>query len=397
MTEFNYLTDQGVIVPDTATTRAEVEQMHRSAWGSDVLLEPETPLGKVAVTDALILDSAARATAEAANMLNPDLARGTALDALGAMLRIYRRAATPSIIQTVVLSGVPNTVIAAGSLCVDANGVRWAIDGARVIGSGGSVTVTAICTVTGPVECAIGDLSEIAPESVVPGWETVTNTVAASSGLSEETAAAFRRRRRRMLAINSAGSLSAIDAALFSIPAVRSLSRRENVSSSAAVIDGISMAPHSIWYCVDGGTDSEVAYAIMSKKDPGAGFNGAVSVPVTDPNSGQIYTVLFDRPTVINVWVRYTVAPVALDADGICKDATMAYAEGDLEGELGFEIGTSVSPFELAGAVNQVEPRIMVRKVEISTDGITYSSSELSIAINELPAIDRSRITVVTQ
>lgn len=397
MAEFNYLTDQGVIVPDTATTRAEVEQMHRSAWGADVLLEPETPLGKVAVTDALILDSAARTTAEAANMLNPDLARGTALDALGAMLRIYRRAATPSVIQSVILSGVPNTVIPAGSMCVDTNGIRWAIDGDRVIGSGGSVTVTATCAVTGPVECGIGELSEIAPESVVPGWETVTNTVAADPGLSEETAASFRRRRRRMLAINSAGSLSAIDAALFNIPAVRSLSRRENVSASVAVIDGISMAPHSIWYCVDGGTDAEVAYAIMSKKDPGAGFNGSISVPVTDPRSGQIYTVLFDRPVVVSVWVRYTVAPVALDADGICKDATMAYAAGDLEGELGFEIGTSISPFELAGAVNQTEPRILVRKVEISTDGITYSSNELSIAINELPVIERSRITVVTQ
>ena len=397
MAEFKYLTDQGVIVPDTATTRADVEQMHRDAWGSDVLLEPETPLGKVAVTDTLVLDSAARATAEAANMLNPDLARGTALDALGAMLRIYRRAATPSIIQAVVLSGVPNTVIAAGSLCVDANGVRWAIDGARVIGSGGSVTVTATCTVTGPVECGIGELSEIAPEFVVPGWETVTNTVAADPGLSEETAAAFRRRRRQMLAINSAGSLSAIDASLFNIPAVRSLSRRENVSSSPATIDGIAMGPHSIWYCVDGGTDAEVAYAIMSKKDPGAGFNGSVSVPVTDPRSGQTYTVLFDRPVVIDAWVRYTVAPAALDAEGICKYATMAYAAGELEGELGFEIGTSISPFELSSAVNQIDPRIMVRKVEISTDGIIYNSNELSIAVNEMPVIDRSRITVVTQ
>lgn len=397
MAAFEYLTGQGVIVPDTSETLAQVQQMHRDAWGADVLLEPETPLGKVATTDTLILDSAARAAAESLSMFNPELAENSALDALGSMLRINRRGATASTIPAVVLAGTPNTIIPAGSQCIDTNGKRWATDGVRIIPASGSVLATVTCTETGPIECPVGALNRIAPESAVLGWETVTNNVAASVGRLVESNAEFRRRRRRMLAINAAGSLAAIDAALYDLPGVRSLQRRENFTAGPLTIDGIPMIEHSIWYCVEGGTDVDVAFAIMSKKDPGAGFNGAITVPTIDPASGQSYAVQFDRPVVIPVWVRYTVAPVALDVDELCKVATERYVAGEIEGDQGFVVGSSVSPFELAAAVNDIEPRIFVRKVELSTDGATYSSNELAIAINELPTIDRSRITVVTQ
>ena len=397
MAAYDYLTGAGVIVPDTSETLAQVQQMHRDAWGADVLLDPETPLGKVVTSDTLILDTAARALAEGLSMFNPEVSEYAALDALGAAFRIYRRPATPSIVNAVTLAGVPNTVIPSGSICIDTNGVRWSIDGNRLIPPSGSIVATATCTETGPIECPIGALNQIAPESAVLGWETVSNTVAASPGRLQETNAEFRRRRRRMLALNSSGSLSAIDADLWDIPSVRSIQRRENYTGGPLTVDGIPMVAHSIWYCVEGGTDDEVAFAIMSKKDPGAAFNGALTVPVTDPASGQIYQVQFDRPTPIPVWIRFTVAPVALDVDTICKDATMAYADGTLEGNQGFEIGSSISPFELSGAVNQVEPRIFVRKVELSTDGTTYSAAELLFDLDELPTIDRSRITVVTQ
>lgn len=397
MAAYDYLTGAGVIVPDTSETLAQVQQMHRDAWGADVLLDPETPLGKVVTSDTLILDTAARALAEGLSMFNPEVSEYAALDALGAAFRIYRRPATPSIVNAVTLAGVPNTVIPSGSICIDNNGVRWSIDGNRLIPPSGSIVATATCTEPGPIECPIGAINQIAPESAVLGWETVSNTVAASPGRLQETNAEFRRRRRRMLALNSSGSLPAIDAALWDIPSVRSIQRRENYTGGPLTVDGIPMVAHSIWYCVEGGTDDEVAFAIMSKKDPGAAFNGALTVPVSDPASGQIYQVQFDRPDPIPVWVRFTIGPVALDVDAICKDATMDYADGTLEGNQGFEIGSSISPFELSGAVNQVEPRIFVRKVELSTDGTTYSAAELVFDLDELPTIDRSRITVVTQ
>ncbi|HLV83307.1 MAG TPA: baseplate J/gp47 family protein, partial [Devosia sp.] len=335
MAAYDYLTGAGVIVPDTSETLAQVQQMHRDAWGADVLLDPETPLGKIVTSDTLILDTAARSLAEGLSMFNPEVSEYAALDALGAAFRIYRRPATPSIISAVTLSGVPNTVIPSGSICIDTNGVRWSIDGNRLIPPSGSIVATATCTEPGPIECPIGELNKIAPESAVLGWETVSNTVAASPGRLQETNAEFRRRRRRMLALNSSSSLAAIDAALWNIQSVRSITRRENYTNVPAVIDGIPMVANSIWYCVEGGTDEEVAFAIMSKKDPGANFNGALTVPITDPSSGQIYQVKFDRPTPIPVWVRFTVAPVALDVDAICKDATMAYADGTLEGNQG--------------------------------------------------------------
>src|SRR5690606_7483091 len=182
MAAYEYLTGAGVIVPDTSETLAQVQQMHRDAWGADVLLDPETPLGKIVTSDTLILDTAARSLAEGLSMFNPEVSEYAALDALGAAFRIYRRPATPSIISAVTLAGVPNTVIPSGSVSLDGNGVRWSVDGNRLMRPSGSVVATGTGTKPGPIERPIGELNKIAPGSAVLGWETVSNTVAASPG-----------------------------------------------------------------------------------------------------------------------------------------------------------------------------------------------------------------------
>lgn len=396
MAEFNYNTELGTIIPDTSETIAQVEAMHREAWGPNVVLEPETPLGKIAVTDTIILNSAAQSQAIAANMLNPDMASGIALDALGAMLRIYRREATRSILTGVQLRGVEGTLIPAGSICVDVNGERWEMSGSVVLDSNGLGESTFLSVNTGPIECAVGELNAIEPESVVSGWEAVENFSSAAVGSPKESNPQFRRRRRRELAKNSSGSLIAIDAALFGIPNVRSISRRENYTDQTQVIDFVTMVPHSIWYCVEGGDDLEVATAIMSKKDPGCNFNGNITVPVTEPFSGQVYNVKFDRPEVVNVLVRVTCSSSNLNTTSIVRDAIMSYVSGQIEGEQGFVIGTSVSPFEISGAINMVEPRIFVRKVELSIDnGVSWSTSIEEMRVHQLPVISRPQIDVV--
>ena len=47
-------------------------------------------------------------------------------------------------------------------------------------------------------------------------------------------------------------------------------------------------------------------------------------------------------------------------------------------------MGGDVTTFEISGAINQVEPRIFVTNVELSTDGITYASAPIAISIEEV-------------
>ena len=61
---------------------------------------------------------------------------------------------------------------------------------------------------------------------------------------------------------------------------------------------------------------------------------------------------------------------------------------------MGLTVGTNVYPFEFSGACNQVEPSIVVTNVELSTDGSTWSSAPLTIALDEVATLQRSSITV---
>ena len=154
------------------------------------------------------------------------------------------------------------------------------------------------------------------------------------------------------------------------------------------------MVAHSIYACVQGGSDADVAQALYDTKTVGAAYNGAESVTVVDALSGQAQVVKFDRPTDIPILVRVTVRPTALDVQNLVRDAIMDYVNGDLEGGMGLTVGVNVYPFEFSGACNQVEPSIVVTNVELSTDGSTWSSAPLTIALDEVATLQRSSITV---
>src|SRR5690606_41600125 len=103
------------IIPDTADIRSDVESEWRAAFGDDLVTTPETPQGVIITLMTQARDAVARTNAANANQINPDVAGGVFLDALMSFTGGERRAATRSTISGVVFSGVPGTVIPAGS------------------------------------------------------------------------------------------------------------------------------------------------------------------------------------------------------------------------------------------------------------------------------------------
>lgn len=396
MADFNYIQSEGVIVPDTSTIRDEVIADWRSAFGQDLVVTPETPQGIFITQDVEIRDGVARNNAELANQINPDLAGGVWLDAIWALTRGSRRPATYSVLTGVVLGGIPTTLVPAGSVAVvSTTGERFVTTVNALIDASGTTTVTMRAERTGPVTAAAGSLDQVA--SSVLGWETVTNPTAAVVGREIESDVASRNRRRNTLALQSIAAPEAIISRLYDIDGVRSLAFRENITDTTMVIDGVTIRYHSVWVCVEGGTDAEIAQALLATKTLGAGWTGNIVVPTLDAISGQTYNVQFDRPTEITLFARITIRPTTLDAQTIIPAAVKAYADGELDGEMGLVVGEPVSPFELSGAVNQVEPRIFVSKVELSNDGVTWSTSDVMIALNEIARIPESAVQVVVQ
>lgn len=394
MADYQFINSRGVIIPDTADLRADVEAEWREALGQDLVTDPDTPQGVLITAEVEARDAVARNNAELANQINPDLAGGVWLDSIWALTRGSRTPAVRSLISGAVLAGQPGTIIPAGSLAsVESTGALFRTTGAVIIGASGTVTANLESVEYGPIAAPAGQLVQVATS--VLGWETVTNPTAAALGRLEESDIAARKRRRLTLALQGVALPEAILSRVYAVEGVRSAVFRENVTDAPVVIDGINLIPHSIYVSVDGGTDIDIATALLQTKSLGAGWNGGTTVSIVEPYSGQPYDVQFERAAAVQVFVRVTARASTVDAQTIIPNALQQYADGELEGEDGFVVGGDVNPFELSGAINQVEPRIFVANIELSTDGVTYSSATVSVGLDEVARLAGVQVVIV--
>lgn len=393
MSDYQFIASTGVIIPDTSTLREQVENEFRDVFGQEIDLSPETPQGALVTMEVENRDAIARNNAELANQINPDIAGGIFLDAIWALMGGQRLSATHSFLTNVEFAGVPQTLIPKGSLAETRAGDAFETTSVLIIGNDGVTKGDMRSVETGPVGCRASELVRVA--SSVLGWETVNNPTDAVLGGVAESDIRTRRRRRNTLAKNTVSVGEAITSALYDIEGVESLSYRENYTDADQVIDGVPLVKHSIYVCVDGGSREEIAVALLRTKTVGAAYNGSETVEVTEPSSGQVYNVKFDRPKEITVFCRVTVRKSPFDAQTLIPDAVEKWVAGETDTDDGLAVGRDVSPFEIAAVVNTAEPRLFVLKVELSTDGVAWSTDVIPVQINAVARLRRNAVQVV--
>jgi hypothetical protein len=394
MADYQYINETGVIVPDTADMLATVQDEFKAVFGDDMPTDAETPQGVLITAETIARTAVVQNNADVANQINPNIAGGVFLRAICALTGLDTDGAARSLVSGVTVTGVSGAILTAGAQAATAAGDLFEVVTTTTIGAGGTATVDFQSVEYGAIPCAANALTVIV--TGILGWETVTNPTAAVLGRAAFSDAELRLLRRNTLALQSISTTEAQVSGLYAIEGVKSLKFLENTAATTETVSGISMVAHSVWACIDGGDDTEIATSLAKNKTDGAAWNGAESVVVTNPWSGQDFTVLFDRPTDLPVWVKVTVRVVSAVADPqtSVKDAVLAYAAGEIEGMEGFKVGESVSPFEIAGAVAIEVPGLYVQKVEVSDDGITYVTTEIALAINELASVVVGDITV---
>jgi len=396
---YDYIDTTGLVVPDTSVIQEDVENEYKAEFGSDLDVSPSTPQGMLIVAEVLSRVALVNNNAALANQINPDIAGGIFLDSIMALTGIQRTPASRSIV-TCELTGVAGTVVPAGSQAQTAAGDLFEL-AANVTLASSAVTAQFQSVETGPILAASGTLTTIV--SNVLGWESVTNPADADQGQTTQSDVAARRYRRNTLAAQGSSLAIAMSAAVYQVEGVTSLSFRENIASTQEVIDGVTMEPHSIYMCVDGGLDLGVAEAMTSKKSGGCDYtNGAsstnISQAVTVEGSGQVIDVLFDRPDDVSIDVEITVEALGstvADPVTAVKDAITQYASGELSDEPGLQVGTNVSPFEIAGSVVRQYPSLYVSICEIKkSSGPTFAPTEIDIDVWERASIAAGNITV---
>lgn len=399
-TGYQYVSNTGVILPDTSTLLDDVTTEYKDAFGQDLVTTNDTPQGVLIVSETTARSNVLSQNAQVANQINPDEAGGVFLDAICALMGLEREPATFGLIPAVTVAGRPNTIIPAGSQATDTAGNLWNTVGNVQLDATGNGTIDFQCNVTGPIGVNPGNLNRVV--SSVLGWETVNNANAAIPGTDEQSDDSLRSLRRKTLALQGISTVQAQVSNLYALPGVRSLAYRENIADTTQVIDGISLVGHSIWACVFGGEDVDIATSLLNNKTDGANWNGAVSVLVREPYSGQIYTVKFDRPTIVPMLCRVTYRVSAgssvVDPATAIPQAVVDYANGVIPNADGFVVGGSVSPFEISWGINAEFPQIFITKVEVTeaSNPSGWQTTELTLALNQVASITQGSVTVIS-
>lgn len=392
MADYQYINSTGVIVPDTSTILTGVQDEYKSAFNdNDLIVTSDTPQGVLITAEALARVAEINNNAALANQINPNIAGGVFLDAIMALTGVERAAATPTIVSNVSLTGVATTVIPAGTQAKTSDDDIFETITLVTLAADGTALVDFQSVEDGPIPCPADALNIIVTN--VLGWETVNNDSNGVLGTTTQSDQATRALRQNTLGFQGVSLPVAITSALYNVPGVTSLFFQENIAATTEVINDITMVSHSIYACVDGGTDLDVASALLENKSSGAAWNGDTSVDVIEPASGQTYAILFDRPTPVGILVKVTANNGS--TDNIIQ-SVLDYADGLINNLKGFVVGSDVSICEIAGAIITQYPAYIITKVEISyLSPVSYTTDTLAIAVNEIAYTQQSYITVV--
>lgn len=390
---YNYVQGTGIIVADTTDTLSAIQTQYQTNFGSDIDLTPSTPQGLMISAETLSQQGVAQQAAMIANQINPNIAGGIFLDAIMALMGIERTPATYSTV-TVSLTGTPGTILNAGMRVQSTNLDIFVLTTSTTIPTSGTIDAIFQAQQSGAIPCLSGTINKIIDTTL--GLTSVLNANNGVIGLTTQSDLGARALRRNTLANIGSSTLDSIAANIALVNGVTSMQYLENNLNTTQTISGITLVANSIWFCVNGGLSTDIATAIFKRRSAGLNTNGAVSTPFTT-TSGQVLNMNFDRPIAVPILIRVTVRLTNSDSSTVNSiiNNILNYANGLMDGEVGFAVGQNVSPFDISGASSSIAG-VYIKLVEIAlaSDGI-YQTTEIAMNINQIATTTSPSIQVV--
>ena len=203
------------------------------------------------------------------------------------------------------------------------------------------------------------------------------------TGAVGETSAEFRLRRNRTMAKPSQGFDESIESQLLDVTS-RTQAKVYDNRTNTTVND---IPPHTVWVIVEGGTSEEIGKIIYNNIPPGIPMKGTQEALVTKTN-GEIVTVNYDLPNAVNLYIKANIQRLG---DVIIDEF---YIKQELA-KINFNIGELAESSNLTIAIkNIVQETGNPYNVEVSTDGVNYSSSVMPTGLADYFVITENNINI---
>lgn len=390
-------TAAGLVIPTESEILDGVLADMDDAFGGGMNLALETPQGQIATSQTASIANKNAEIATVVNQVDPLYADGRFQDAIARIYFLTRKPATSTAV-TATLTGLPGTVIPAGTLAQDTSGNTYASTGIATIGVGSTVDAEFQNILTGPIPCAENTLTKVF--QAIPGWDTINNAAAGTLGQDAENRADFELRRRQSVALNGRSSPNAIFAAVFEVDNVLDVYVIDNpldISVDVGPTD-YPVGPHSVYVAAVGGLDADVAQAIWTKKDLGCNYNGNTTVEITDESGYSYpyptYEVKFERPVALPILFEVEIVDdPTLPSDIVArvKAAILARFNGT-DGTQREKIGALMLASRYYGAVTASAQNVSLLSILIGT--VTATLTQVPVGIDQRPTLDADDITV---
>lgn len=387
----------GISVPQESAVLAGTQQDINAAFGGNLNPALNTPQGQLASSEAAVVQDKNAAIAYVTNQMNPDVADGAFQDAIGRIYFLNREPGTSSTAQCLCV-GDFNTTINAGAQAQDTNGNFWVCLQTGTIPIGGSITLPFAAVNQGPTPIPAGIITIIV--TGVTGWDSISNPLAGAVGSNVESRAAFEFRRQQSVAANSNGSPQAILGAVLGVKNIINAFVYENFTGNT-VNFGTTAYPvvaHSVYVGAVGGTPTDIAQAMLGKKNPGCNMNGNTTVTITDTaNTGNPqYTYAFNIAT--NTALAYTVqiqngSSLPANIIPLVQAAVVAQLTG-ANGALPAGMNSTILAGSYYAPIAAIGPTVNCVSIQLKIKSGGTLGNSLTMGIDQFPTLQLADVTV---
>lgn len=302
------ITKVGYIPQSSQSVLTSVQTAYTNTFGDGFILSPSSINGQMIqfnTTAAVEVENTK--TIIYGSLYNPNLAYGIWLRSLCKFNNLDDNPATPSTV-TLMVTGLAGTFISANSKVVSTQGDIFYNKEVILIGDSGIETATFYSEELGKIPCNAGTINQII--TTIAGWDTVNNPADGVVGTLEESDQNLRNRRKYSLAINSAGSVNSVIAALNENINILNFGVQENPLGIAQTIQGVSINPHCIYVSIYANYTNEVktqiANILFSKRY--CTMQGDTNFTITDEENPHVqFTAYWQTATPTPVQVNISI------------------------------------------------------------------------------------------